>query len=159
MTAILLQNDLNIKDTNPQIAEQTDMSKTEPKFGKLLDSKIKTSGDKNISTPKTLGDIKTKTQSVDDGLSRFKEILMKAAGEINVENSLDLTLGKDIGKMSLLYAGFGATIGHDFPFWMKFRGGKGVASSSVAFVIFDPLPTLSSTAWLLPGSCRLRAGG
>ena len=40
--------------------------------------------------------------------------------------------------MSLLYAGFGATIGHDFPFWMKFRGGKGVASSSVAFVIFVP---------------------
>lgn len=99
MTAILLQNDLNIKDTNPQIAEQTDMSKSEPEFGKLLDSKIKTSGDKNISKPKTLGDIKTKTQSVDDGLSRFKEILMKAAGEINVENSLDLTLGKDIGKI------------------------------------------------------------
>ena len=49
-----------------------------------------------------------------------------------------LLFGKDIGKMSLLYAGFGATIGHDFPFWMKFRGGKGVASSSVAFVIFDP---------------------
>lgn len=44
----------------------------------------------------------------------------------------------DIGRMALLYAGLGATIGHDFPFWMKFRGGKGVASSSIAFVLFDP---------------------
>ena len=49
-----------------------------------------------------------------------------------------LLFGEDIGRMALLYAGLGATIGHDFPFWMKFRGGKGVASSSVAFVIFDP---------------------
>ena len=49
-----------------------------------------------------------------------------------------LLFGKDIGNMALLYAGLGATVGHDFPFWMKFRGGKGVASSSVAFVIFDP---------------------
>ncbi len=49
-----------------------------------------------------------------------------------------LLFGKDIGDMALLYAGLGATVGHDFPFWMKFRGGKGVASSSVAFVIFDP---------------------
>ena len=49
-----------------------------------------------------------------------------------------LLFGEDIGRMALLYAGLGATIGHDFPFWMKCRGGKGVASSSVAFVIFDP---------------------
>ncbi len=49
-----------------------------------------------------------------------------------------LLFGKDIGNMALLYAGLGATVGHDFPFWMKFRGGKGVASSSVAFAIFDP---------------------
>ena len=49
-----------------------------------------------------------------------------------------LLFGEDIGKMALLYAGLGATLGHDFPFWMKFRGGKGVASSSIAFVIFDP---------------------
>ena len=34
--------------------------------------------------------------------------------------------------------GLGCALGHDFPFWMKFRGGKGVASSSIAFVIFDP---------------------
>ena len=44
----------------------------------------------------------------------------------------------EIGRMALLYAGLGATLGHDFPFWMKFRGGKGVAASSIAFVLFDP---------------------
>jgi len=27
----------------------------------------------------------------------------------------------------LIYAGFGCAIGHDFPFWRKFKGGKGVA--------------------------------
>ena len=40
--------------------------------------------------------------------------------------------------LATAWAGLGATLGHDFPFWMKFRGGKGVASSSIAFVIFDP---------------------
>lgn len=35
----------------------------------------------------------------------------------------------DTVKLLELYAGFGAVLGHNFPFYMKFKGGKGIASS------------------------------
>ena len=43
------------------------------------------------------------------------------------------------GKAAILYAGLGATLGHDFPFWRKFNGGKGVATTCVSVFIFSPL--------------------
>ena len=36
-------------------------------------------------------------------------------------------------------AGLLAVIGHCFPIWLKFRGGKGVASSLAVFTALDPL--------------------
>ncbi len=37
----------------------------------------------------------------------------------------------------MLYAGLGAILGHNFPFYRKFKGGKGVACSCVAIGFFD----------------------
>lgn len=51
---------------------------------------------------------------------------------------------KNSGWIITLYAGLGCTLGHDFPFWRKFRGGKGVATTSMAIGIYDFLPALAA---------------
>lgn len=44
-----------------------------------------------------------------------------------------------VGRIAVLYAGVGCTLGHDFPVWMKFQGGKGVATSCLAIFLYSPL--------------------
>ena len=47
------------------------------------------------------------------------------------------------GRMSLLaWAGLFAVVGHMFPVWLKFRGGKGVATGVGAFVLIVPKTVL-----------------
>lgn len=36
-----------------------------------------------------------------------------------------------------LYTGFGVILGHNFPFYMKFKGGKGIASTAGMIICFD----------------------
>lgn len=43
------------------------------------------------------------------------------------------------GTLSTLLAGLGVVIGHDFPFWHGFRGGKGVTATCSAIILFSPL--------------------
>ena len=50
-----------------------------------------------------------------------------------------LLFGDDVGWIVVLYAGLGATIGHDFPFWRKFKGGKGVVTTNLAITVYNPL--------------------
>ena len=38
-----------------------------------------------------------------------------------------------------LYAGLGAVIGHNFPFYLKFRGGKGIATTIGVMICFNPV--------------------
>ncbi|MBE5963524.1 MAG: glycerol-3-phosphate 1-O-acyltransferase PlsY [Lachnospira sp.] len=49
--------------------------------------------------------------------------------------------GRDSGDMEfvlILYSGFGAILGHNFPFYLKFKGGKGIAASSGVIMTIFP---------------------
>lgn len=49
-----------------------------------------------------------------------------------------------------LYCGVAAIIGHTFPVWLRFRGGKGVATSLGVFLGVAPVPTaLTFGGWIL----------
>jgi acyl phosphate:glycerol-3-phosphate acyltransferase len=49
-----------------------------------------------------------------------------------------------------LFAGMGAVIGHNFPVWLKFRGGKGVATTlGVILAASWPVGLIACLSWLL----------
>lgn len=41
--------------------------------------------------------------------------------------------------LATLWAGFGSTLGHSFPFWHHFKGGKGVTTISTTIILAAPL--------------------
>jgi glycerol-3-phosphate acyltransferase PlsY len=45
----------------------------------------------------------------------------------------------DMLPLLKMYAAMGAVLGHDYPFYMDFRGGKGVAASVGLLLAFDPI--------------------
>ena len=55
-----------------------------------------------------------------------------------------LFFGENNGMVACLYAGMGAVIGHNFPFWHKFKGGKGVSSTCAAMFCLHPLLGLTA---------------
>ena len=44
-----------------------------------------------------------------------------------------------MGVLATAWAGLGATLGHDFPFWHRFRGGKGVTTIASTIILMAPL--------------------
>lgn len=97
-------------------------------------------------------------------LAWWKDVDLRAEGTGNLgATNTTLVLGKqygvlvmvfDVGKaylackvaalllpeweMAILLAGAAAVVGHAFPFYMKFRGGKGVAAFGGMILAFDP---------------------
>lgn len=45
-----------------------------------------------------------------------------------------------------VYTGLGVVLGHNFPFYLKFRGGKGIASTAGLILTLDPVLSLIAFA-------------
>ena len=61
-----------------------------------------------------------------------------------------LIIRKIFGDEFVPLAILGAVIGHDFPFYMKFKGGKGVATTLGALALFNfPLTLICYVVWVL----------
>ena len=65
-------------------------------------------------------------------------------GKCILSGLISYMLFRDTGWIVVLYAGLGCTLGHDFPFWRRFRGGKGVATTSMAIGLYRFWPGLAA---------------
>ncbi|HXT81516.1 MAG TPA: glycerol-3-phosphate 1-O-acyltransferase PlsY [Acetobacteraceae bacterium] len=61
-----------------------------------------------------------------------------------------LIAGSLLGESAALWAGFGAVIGHLFPVWLGFQGGKGAATGfGVGLAVAWPVGLLAGAIWIL----------
>lgn len=71
----------------------------------------------------------------------------------HVVPNTDYTFFSDVTSLNFiagLTAGFAAVVGHNFPVWLKFRGGKGVASAFGYILVTSPMVAcLALATWLV----------
>lgn len=65
-------------------------------------------------------------------------------------------LFRSLGPSAILYTGLGVALGHGFPFWHKFRGGRGVAVTCTYILLVSPFWGLIAN---LVGLCIVVATG
>ncbi len=103
-------------------------------YGKSQGIDIRNEGSGNAGTTNSL-----RVLGVKAGLITFAGDLFKAIFAVLL---VQLLFGKtypEAVKILGLYAGFGAVLGHNFPFYLKFKGGKGIACTSGMILAVCPL--------------------
>ncbi len=67
-----------------------------------------------------------------------------------LKGTIPVLIAAQWGHMAAAVAGFGAFIGHCFPVWLKFKGGKGVATFLGAFLgLHWPTFLVMGATWLI----------
>lgn len=61
-----------------------------------------------------------------------------------------------LGRAAILYGGMGAVLGHNFPFWSRCKGGKGVAVTCAWLILY--LPVTGALCCLAGGALVLWSG-
>lgn len=94
-------------------------------YGRSQGIDIHNEGSGNVGTTNTL-----RVLGIKAGLITFLGDLFKAIFAVLIVYFIFRGGYPDSVKVLELYAGFGAVLGHNFPFYMHFKGGKGIACTS-----------------------------
>ncbi len=102
-------------------------------YGKVKHVDVRTMGSGNVGTTNTLRNLGWKAGAV---------TLIGDIGKVFLAIFLVWLIfhksHPDMVGLFEMYAGFGAVLGHDFPVYMKFKGGKGIASTGGMVLGFCP---------------------
>lgn len=102
-------------------------------YGKLHGIDIRDYGSGNAGTTNTMRVLGTKA-----GLLVLLGDILKCILAIVITGSLFGKSHPDMIYLLKLYAATGAILGHNFPFYLKFKGGKGIAATAGLILSFHP---------------------
>ena len=106
-------------------------------YGKSKGIDIRQQGSGNVGTTNSLRVLGWKA-----GLITFAGDFLKAIFAVLLVKLIFAgTYGVDT-KVLELYAGFGAVLGHNFPFYMQFHGGKGIACTAGVILAVCPMAAI-----------------
>ena len=106
-------------------------------YGKSQGIDIRSEGSGNAGTTNSL-----RVLGIKAGLITFAGDLCKAILAVLLVKVLFRNAYPDAVRILELYAGFGAVLGHNFPFYLNFKGGKGIAATAGLLLSFDLRLTL-----------------
>lgn len=102
-------------------------------IGKSKDVDIRKQGSGNIGTTNTMRILGIRMGAITLALD-----CLKCIAAIAIVWALFHDSRSDHIHLLMLYAAFGAVLGHDFPVFMKFKGGKGIATSFGMLIVLYP---------------------
>lgn len=102
-------------------------------IGKSKDVDIRTQGSGNVGTTNTMRILGIRVGAITLALD-----CLKCIGAIAIVWAIFHNSQPEHIRLLMLYAALGAILGHDFPIFMKFKGGKGIASSFGMLIALYP---------------------
>jgi glycerol-3-phosphate acyltransferase PlsY len=106
-------------------------------YGKSKGIDIRSQGSGNPGTTNSL-----RVLGIKAGIITFLGDLLKAIFAVVVAWLIFKDRYPDSVRLLELYAGFGAVLGHNFPFYLGFKGGKGIASTAGVILSVYPLAAI-----------------
>ena len=108
-------------------------------IGKLKGVDIRKQGSGNIGATNAFRILGAKAASVVLLADAFKGFLSCLFAPIIATEWTGVPISDDTASLLMIIAGLGAILGHSFTFWLKFKGGKGIATSAGVFLTITPL--------------------
>lgn len=108
-------------------------------IGKLKGVDIRKQGSGNIGATNAFRILGAKAASVVLLADAFKGFLSCLLAPIIASEWTGVPISDDTASLLMIIAGLGAILGHSFTFWLKFKGGKGIATSAGVFLTITPL--------------------
>ena len=113
-------------------------------YGKLKGIDIRTMGSGNAGTTNTLRVLGTKA-----GFIVLVGDILKTVLAIALVRVWVVPHGKEWEYLLVMYTAAGSILGHNYPFYMQFKGGKGIAATAGLLFSFHPVLAVTGVAVFL----------